>query len=238
MNSLSSAQLKALSREQLLGNYGVAIGAQFTVGIITSFASMLCTFLTDQSTLAGLILSYAILFVLEVLSGIFLAGLTRFYLNLVCSCPYSIADVFSAFRFHADRAIAVRFFMVLMELIAMTPCIVLAYLTGNNESSVLFLAFCIFAVIGGILCVFIELFYSQAYYIMLDFPGYTVRQIMSGSRHMMKGHKGRLFYICVTLIPYYLLGFLSCGIALLWVIPYTKVLRTNFYLDLIHIREA
>ena len=54
----------------------------------------------------------------------------------------------------------------------------------------------------------------------------------------MKGHKGRLFYICVTLIPYYLLGFLSCGIALFWVIPYTKVILTNFYLDLVHAQSS
>ena len=93
-------------------------------------------------------------------------------------------------------------------------------------------------VIGGIIYVIVSLLYSQAYYIMLDFPGYSVRQIMSGSRNIMKGHKGRLFYICVTLIPYYLLGFLSCGIALFWVIPYTKVILTNFYLDLVHAQSS
>ena len=69
---------------------------------------------------------------------------------------------------------------------------------------------------------------------MLDFPAYTAKQIMRTSRNVMKGHKARLFYLGVTLIPYYLLSFLSCGIALLWVIPFRKTLLTNFYLDLMH----
>ena len=89
-------------------------------------------------------------------------------------------------------------------------------------------------VIGGILYVYIILLYSQAYYIMLDFPGYSTRQIMSTSRRIMKGNKGRLFYMVVTLIPYYLLAFLSCGIAMLWISPYMETSLTNFYLDLMH----
>ena len=235
---LSSAQLKSLSKEQLLGKYGPAIGAQFTVGIITSAVTMLCSLLTDETTTAGFILSYAILIILDVLSGIFQAGLTRFYLNLVCNCSYYISDVFSGFRFHADRAIAVRFLILVMQLIGLIPCMVFTFLLEKQESPVMFLLCSITLVIGGIIYVIVFLLYSQAYYIMLDFPGYSVRQIMSGSRNIMKGHKGRLFYICVTLIPYYLLGFLSCGIALFWVIPYTKVILTNFYLDLVHAQSS
>ncbi len=69
---------------------------------------------------------------------------------------------------------------------------------------------------------------------MLDFPGYNTRKIMSTSRQIMKGNKARLFYAQVTLIPYSLLALLSCGIAMLWIIPYKNVIFTNFYLDLMH----
>ena len=121
-----------------------------------------------------------------------------------------------------------------MELIVMLPFLVCTAFYRARESSVLFLFSCITLVIGGILYVYIILLYSQAYYIMLDFPGYSTRQIMSTSRRIMKGNKGRLFYMVVTLIPYYLLAFLSCGIAMLWISPYMETSLTNFYLDLMH----
>ena len=76
--------------------------------------------------------------------------------------------------------------------------------------------------------------FSQVYYIMLDFPDYSTRQIIRTSKQIMRGNKFRLFYITVSLLPYYLLAVLSCGIALLWVVPFHKATLANFYLDLMH----
>lgn len=232
--NLSSAQLKSISRGQLLGKYGAAISAELAAGLCIVAASLLCSALTDRTTLAGMIIAWLVTFILDVLSGIFLAGLTRFYLNLICNRPYLVTDVFYGFRSQTNKAIAVRFFLLVMQLLCMLPALICLILYIYAESSVLFLLCSILAVAGGILLVYLSLMFSQAYYIMLDFPGYSAKQIMAESRSIMKGHKGRLFYISVTLIPYYLLGFLSCGIALLWVIPYRKAVFANFYLDLMH----
>ena len=232
--NLSSAQLKSIAREQLLGKYGAAISAELAAGGIMLLASFLCSALTDQTTLAGMILSCLISLILDVLGGIFLVGLARFYLNMICNRPFSAGDIFYGFRSHADKAIAVRFVLCLIELLCMAPALICMFFYSQNESSILFLCFSIFAVIGGIVLLYFTLTFSQVYYIMLDFPAYTFLQILRTSKQIMKGNKGRLFYITVTLIPYYLAAFLSCGIALLWVIPYRKTIYANFYLDLMH----
>ena len=232
---LSVAQLKSVARGQLLGRYGIAIGADVTANGIIVIVSLLCSALTTQNqTTAGAVIAFLITLLLDILSGIFLLGLARFYLNLVCSRPLSVMDVFYGFRHHTDKALITRALIVLMELIVMLPFLVCTAFYRARESSVLFLFSCITLVIGGILYVYIILLYSQAYYIMLDFPGYSTRQIMSTSRRIMKGNKGRLFYMVVTLIPYYLLAFLSCGIAMLWISPYMETSLTHFYLDLMH----
>lgn len=233
-NKLSIAQLKSISRGQLLGKYGIAIGATVSANVIIMIASMLCSFLTDQSTLAGQGIAFLITFILDLLSGIFILGLTRFFLHLACNRPYRITDIFYGFRSHTDKALAVRFFILTMQLLVLFPCLLCVAFYRIKETSTLFLLTCVTMVIGGILYTYISLLYSQAYYIMLDFPGYSTRQIMSTSRRVMKGNKARFFYMEVTLLPYYLLGLLSCGVAFFWVAPYVQMICTNFYLDLMH----
>lgn len=49
----------------------------------------------------------------------------------------------------------------------------------------------------------------------------------------MKGSKGRFFYLTVSFFPLLLLGFLSCGIAFLWLVPYMNATYAEFFLDLI-----
>lgn len=218
-----------------MGKYGLAIGADVVANGIVMAAMLLCSFLTEHnSTVTGYIITFLITLILDTLSGIFLLGLARFYLNLVCSRPCRVSDVFYGFRAHTDKALAARFFIMIMELLVMLPFTVCTFFYSVRTSSVMFLITCVTLVIGGILYTYIALLYSQVYFIMLDFPGYSIRQIMSASRRIMKGNKGRLFYMLVTLIPYYLLGLLSCGIALLWVSPYVETTLTNFYLDLMH----
>lgn len=231
---LSSAQLKAISKGQLLGRYGSAISAELSAGIILFAASLFCSALTDRSTAAGLVISYLIMLILELLYGIFTVGLTRFYLNLICNRPHPVTDIFYGFRVHADKAIIVRFLLSLMQFLCLIPCMLCSFFYARTENAVAFLLSSIMTICGCTGIVILSLLYSQVYYIMLDFPAYTAKQVMRTSRSIMKGNKARLFYLCVTLIPYYLLSFLSCGIALFWVIPFQRTLFANFYLDLMH----
>ena len=241
MNSkLSTEQLKAISRGQLLGRYGFAISAELAAAGIMLAVHLICFLPVDQSTTAGLVLAFFISCILDVLSGVFAAGLTRFYLNLVCNRPGSVKDIFYNFRVHTNKALAIRLLTSIPQVIGCLPFLASGILIADQEnpSAGLYLLYSAAMLVALIVYISVWLLYSQAYYLLLDFPGYSTRQIMSVSRRMMKGHKGRLFYLTVSLIPYYLLCFLSCSIASLWVTPFSRVLFTNFYLDLIHRNHA
>ena len=97
----------------------------------------------------------------------------------------------------------------------------------------LFLIYVIFYLAGTIISIYVSLMLSQVFYLMLDFPEYTASQLLKMSIRLMKGSKGRLFYIQLSFLPLILLSFLSCGIALLWIYPYMQATYANFYLDLI-----
>ena len=127
----------------------------------------------------------------------------------------------------------------------MIPFIVVSFLVTQNgglaytSSAPLFLAYTVTFLLFEIVSVILRLLYAQTYFLMHDFPQYTERQLLSISRQMMKGQKGRLFYLLVSFLPLFLLSLLSCGIALLWIVPYMNTTMAEFYLDLVkHTRSS
>ena len=47
----------------------------------------------------------------------------------------------------------------------------------------------------------------------------------------MEGNKLRLLYLQLIFLGFYLLAVLSCGIGLLWLMPYMQQTMVSFYLD-------
>jgi uncharacterized membrane protein len=74
--------------------------------------------------------------------------------------------------------------------------------------------------------------YSMSFFLLRDNPGMGAAEAISASRKMMKGHKGRLFALCLSFIGWFLLSILTLGIGLLWLFPYIYLSMANFYEDL------
>lgn len=81
--------------------------------------------------------------------------------------------------------------------------------------------------------------YSQAFFIYKDIesnPSYdeslSALNYITESRLLMKGHKGRLFYIDLSFIGWYLLSGLTLGIGFLFLNPYMNATKAAFYNDL------
>lgn len=71
--------------------------------------------------------------------------------------------------------------------------------------------------------------YSMAFYIQNDAPDKDWNTCITESRKMMNGHKWQLFVLDLSFIGWFIVGYLCCGIGLLWVAPYYTQARTNFY---------
>ena len=71
--------------------------------------------------------------------------------------------------------------------------------------------------------------YSQAYYILAENPEKGIMDCIRESKSMMIGHKMDKFILDLSFIPWYLLTIVTCGIASIYVTPYTSVTNAAFY---------
>jgi len=71
--------------------------------------------------------------------------------------------------------------------------------------------------------------YSMTYYISMDHPDYSVDECIESSKRMMYGHKWELFVLQLSFIGWILLGLVTLGIGLMWVIPYMETTKAHFY---------
>ena len=71
--------------------------------------------------------------------------------------------------------------------------------------------------------------YAMVNFIIQDNPSMTASQAITLSRHMMKGHKWKLFWLEFSFIVWHLLGVITLGLSNLYFIPYSMASHTAFY---------
>lgn len=79
--------------------------------------------------------------------------------------------------------------------------------------------------------------FFPAYYMVLDFPDWDAATVLKKCFEVMNGNKLRLLLLYVSFIPSFLLSIFTCFITLIWVIPYLNMTLTNFYLDMMSVRN-
>lgn len=234
----SSAELKASAREHLLGHYGTVIGAFLIVAAITSAVTLAVSLIVDINTIPGTVIYYAIMFLVSVLTGLFSSGSAYLYLKLICGRPVSVGDLFYGFQLCPDKAIIIQAWITLITYLSSLPqiilnCLILANITNTDKILRYMLPYALSMILSGVVSVMLSLFYAQTYFLLHDFPQYTAKELLQKSRRLMVHHKGRLFYLYVSFLPLMLLGLLSCGLSMLWIIPYMAATEAEFFLDLI-----
>lgn len=74
--------------------------------------------------------------------------------------------------------------------------------------------------------------YAMTPYVLEENPELSAWEASARSREMMKGHKFDLFYLYLSFIGWFILSLLTCGIGLIWLMPYTHTSVAAFYNDL------
>ncbi len=234
----SSAQLKALAKEHLFGKYGTVIGASVTVSILTGFITLSCTGFINVATWTGVIVHFLISFVLSVLTGVFHSGINYMYLKVSCGRPVTVSDIFYGFKLYPEKALQIQLYLSLWMYLSMLPMTLLSHLLLLAPYNAMYmLYYSLAAILFGVVTTMVSLIYSQTFFLLHDFPDRSVKELLATSKSLMKGSKGRLFYLIVSFLPLMLLGMLSCGIAYLWLAPYMNTTSAEFFLDLIKTKQ-
>ena len=232
MNShKSTTEMKSAAREVLLGKYGSYIGAYITAELMLTMISFVASSVLPSDNTWGMVFNLAISFVIELIAAVFLLGMIQYTMNMCTGSPYKLSDVFYGFRSHPDKAIICKFLFIVAELVCLLPAILFGVLYSINENGLLLIVASLFLVIGLVIAVIIHLTLYFVYYLILDYPDATVKELLQYCADMMNGHRIKLFYLYASFLPMYALGILSLGIGLFFVEPYVNVTLAQFYLD-------
>lgn len=232
-------ELKRLAKVQLQGKYGTMIGALILQELLVLFATGILSMMIPGTDTLSNILYYILTFIVQLIAGILQAGVSFLYLKAACGMQCSVGDIFYCFKHSPDKAIKIEFVLAIINAVCMLPSDILTWkypltsLTDYDEIAMMYSV--------TLLCmtvyVVITLAFTPVFYMMLDFPNYTVKDILKKSIEVMKGNKMRYFLLDLSFIPWMFVGILTCGIGLLWIIPYMNMTSTNFYLDLMACRN-
>ena len=234
----SSCELKQKAKEQLLGNYGKMISALLIYAMIPNIILYIADGLLPPNTTINHILYYIIDFLVLLLTGIFMLGLIKLYMNFSTGRPFQLSDIFYGFHGHQDIGILIMLVMVGITLVYMVPFGISIILYLFLKTAYLYPIMALTLIAGVVLAYMQLLSLSQSFYIAVDFPDYSFKQVLRMSRRIMTGQRARLFYLQVSFLPLMLLCVLTMGLGVLWLSPYMYATQTHFYLDLMDYHTA
>mgnify|MGYP001034650202 CR=1 FL=1 len=255
MPYMTYSQLKDSAKFRLGPIIGKLVGVTaifYALKLIAGRFSSVFGLFTDSFALQAALSS-----LFMILAGIFSSmleiGFRCLMLKLYCGRPVSTGDLFYAFTAQTKTALGLTTVMSLLSTLPLLPAHILfqrvelamesiALSSDLNASTASLppelmdlMSIALFCYTPALVLVTVlNLIYSQIYYLMLDFPSFGIKKLFQSSRLLMRGHKGRLFYIHVCVLPVFLIGgIFTCGIGLLGITPFLYAVETEFYLDLV-----
>ena len=178
--------------------------------------------------------------IITVLQLILTCGQLRLHLNIATRQPYQFSDIFFSFRAHPQKIVGAYLLLMLYMIPAVLPggiLLALALSLFANSAPITGLAV-IVLLAGMIIDIRIALQCSLVFFMLVDNPDAPIRSTFRRSKELMEGNKLRLLYLQLSFIGFYLLAVLSCGIGLLWLMPYMQQTMVSFYLDVQDVKGA
>lgn len=233
----SFAELKALARYQMNGKLSVLIGALLLQELIVLFATSIGVMLFPGTDMVSNILYYVVTFIIQLFAGILEVGASLIFLHVACNMPCQISDLFYGFKHSPDKAIKIEFVFALINTICMIPSDIAMWTATDVYNYQTLMMTSLTTLLGTIVYLVATLVIFPMFFLMLDFPNLTVMELFKKSFEIMKGNCIRYLLLQLSFLPIMFLSVFTCGIAMLWVIPYMNVTCTNFYLDIMACRN-
>ena len=172
------------------------------------------------------IIYYIAEFLIAILSGVLQIGLFRIHLSIARKKECKVSDVFCCFKSSTDRYILGYLLVFAVSLIGMLPALYVYFFCDLTLAKLpLIIGLLLLSLVFS---VFINIVLALVFFVMLDNEDMSIVQCFKKAVGLMKGNKGRLFYIYLSFIGMWLLVVLSLGIGYLWVEPYMIQTYTLF----------
>lgn len=246
----TSAELKLRARRKLKGKYPISIGAGLIIGAILSVLftvfiifSVIFGATSERLFYDGLDsgIGFALFQIFTILFGIIytavmallMPGYIKMFLNITTDQKYGISDLAFALKNKPLKFLGIHLLLFLIGIILGIPFMVVfvvSIITDFIPIMIVLLFLMYIALLVG--CIMTTIYFSQCLFILIESTDKGVLQCLRESVELMKGNKGRFFYIMLSFTGMMLLGYASMGIGLLWIMPYIQCTFTEFYLDI------
>ncbi len=229
----TTAELKRLAREKLVGHWGLVIGAMLLLALLT-FAALLPFEFLFFITGGGMVQFFTYLvaaMIISVISIIFKCGIIRMMLSFAKGQGAEIGMMFGEFTKRPDRYIIAALMLVGIEVLCALPgslCWIVGLAQGSTLASGIGLAL---SLAGGVITILVGLRFNLVFILLVDDPQMGAVGAFRESSRLMDGNKGRMFYLYLSFLGLMFLCICSCGLGMVWVTPYMNQTIISFYLD-------
>lgn len=243
---LSNKEIRALSREQLRGNW-----LKFAlINLVMLILAGGCVYLSNyrQMTYMSLV---------QILIQLFIGlGIYRLLLDIAKGKGYSFSNFWQPGRVYLRYILASILLAILIIVVnfiigfilsivgfsmligGMQTLTNMSFYTLPTPSAGAVIGFIILILLALVINIFIELTYQLVSLIIIE-NNDDVGAIdsLAASRKLMKGYKWRLFKLNLSFIGWGILCIFTAGIGILWLSTYITMSLVNFYRELLKERE-
>ncbi len=244
-------ELKNRARDGLEGKYKGAILILFLSFVISWFARLVINSVASNTmrsvyamtgsasaAQAVTIVFDVVLLAANILLGVMNVGIALYFLNIACGQEPFTKDLFYGFQNDSKKALMISAAVTLCNTVCLGPGQYLSQNFLNTRDGKWVLPALAATAVGVCIYVPISLGIAMSFYLMLDFPGKSGKEVLKLCWRLMKGNRGRLFLLELSFLPLMLLCVLSFGIGFLWLEPFMQMTYAYFFLDLMNPREA
>ncbi len=180
-----------------------------------------------------MVISQVISAVIGALGATLTTGYANICLKISRSEPAKIGDLFFVYKNNPDRVILLYLMSFVIQVIISLPSDIVSYISEKDpENTGLYLIGVVLLLVSYVASYIFSLMISQVFFLYLDDTQKPVTEVFAESIAMMKGHKGRLFYIQISFIGWLILSLFTFGVLLIWVGPYMVTTFAEFYRNL------
>ena len=230
----SNGELKGMARHMLLGRYQIPMLAMILGTLIPSMILLPFSYLcSDRSTVPmQAVLYYLASFIIALIELLLNCGLKRIHLGIARGQQVQISDMFWVLKNRPDRILIGGFLITLITWVPMIPSYVFDLTAPETLSTANYLIISELLSMAGLFVGFlITLPLYFVFWIYAEDPDIDTRDAFRRSISLTRGVRWRLILMELSFIGWMLLGALSLGIGLLWIMPYMEQSFTNIYLD-------
>lgn len=236
----NSSELREEARNNLSDKWGEAILVALIYFGLTFAINMIGSFIPFSSVLL-LVVTIPLSFGLSI-SFLKLKRNDNFsYGSIFTETFNNYAKIWSIFGNMCLKLIIPIIILVISIIIFIISIIIPIFLvnSSSDDSQIIFVIFSLILMFIGMIVYFTSLillivkgyYYCLSPYLLYDNPNMTGKEIVELSESLMKNQRGNLFVLQLSFIGWAILSIFTCGIGILFLIPYINFAEVAFYED-------